>query len=416
MQENTNTNSMTLSEELAWRGLIHQTTFKDIKYIDENKLTIYHGFDASADSQTIGNLASMVVDLCFLRHGHKAIILAGGATSLIGDPGGRDKERPMQTVEAIGANVEAAKKQIQKIYGAYDFTLVNNLDWTQKIDAISFLRDIGKYFNVGEMIKTEYVASRLGEGGAGISFTEFSYALLQGYDFLHLYDTYGCTLQLCGSDQWTNCLAGVDLIRKKRGIETNVLTNPLIINKSTGIKFGKSEAGAVWLDAAKTSPFDFYQFWLNTDDESAQDYTKIFTPIQKPEFAALLESFNADRSTRLLQKYLAFETTKLVHGVEAAKEAEQKSVKIYEEGGLENATEIKVEAVLISENKINIVELMLAANIVDSKGKAKDLISGGGVYLNEEKVEEVEQDNPKMAGKDIILRVGKKKYYKIISE
>ena len=317
----------------------------------------------------------------------------------------------MQTAETIAANVEAAKKQIQKIYGTYDFTLVNNLDWTQKIDAISFLRDIGKYFNVGEMMKTEYVASRLGEGGSGISFTEFSYALLQGYDFLHLYDTYGCTLQLCGSDQWTNCLAGVDLIRKKRGVETNVLTNPLIINKSTGIKFGKSEAGAVWLDATKTSPFDFYQFWLNTDDESAQDYTKIFTPVQKPEFDALLESFNTDRSTRLLQKYLAFETTKLVHGEEAAKNAEEQSKEIFGKNNFASAPEIKISKDLFPKSEIisdtELIEIIYQSGITKSKGEAKRLRDGGGIQHAFSDKENIHFIN---------IVVGKKKHYKIISE
>jgi tyrosyl-tRNA synthetase len=209
-------NKMTLSEELAWRGLIYQTTFKDIKYIDENKVTVYHGFDASADSQTIGNLASMMIDMCFLRHGHKAIVLAGGATSLIGDAGGKDKERDLQQEEIIRHNVEMAKKQIEKIYGNFEFTLVNNIDWFKNMSMLEFLRDIGKSFNVSDMIKKDIVANRIGEGGAGISYTEFSYSLLQGYDFLHLFDNYNCTVQLCGADQWTNCLAGVELVRKKK--------------------------------------------------------------------------------------------------------------------------------------------------------------------------------------------------------
>ena len=193
-------NSMTLSEELAWRGMINQTSFSDISAIDKGKIVFYHGFDASAPSQTVGNLAAMMVDLVFLRHGHKAIVLAGGATSLIGDPGGKDKERPMQTIETINTNVTAAKNQIKKIYREHDFTLVNNIDWSKKINVLDFLRDVGKYFNVGEMVKKDYIATRIGEGGTWISYTEFSYSLLQGLDFLHLFQEYNCTLQIGGSD------------------------------------------------------------------------------------------------------------------------------------------------------------------------------------------------------------------------
>jgi tyrosyl-tRNA synthetase len=312
---------ITLSEELTWRGMVNQTTLTDITLLDKDKITFYHGFDASAPSQTVGNLAAMMVDLVFLRHGHNAIVLAGGATSLVGDPGGKDKERPMQDIKTINNNVSLAKKQIEKIYRNYKFKLVNNIDWTKNISILEFLRDIGKYFNIGEMIKKDYIATRIGEGGTGISYTEFSYSLLQGFDYLHLYQKYNCTLQIGGSDQWSNCLAGVELIRRKLEKEVHVITLPLVINRATGIKFGKSEAGAVWLDPKLTSPYDFYQFWLNVDDESVKDYIKIYTDISRDEYDELTNQFDQDHSTRSAQKYLAFSVTELVHGIKEAQKA-----------------------------------------------------------------------------------------------
>ena len=200
---------MTLSEELQWRGFVQQTTLRTLSDLDKKKQVFYHGFDASADSQTIGNLAAMMFDKVFMRHGWKAIILAGGATSLIGDPGGKDKERVLQTEETIGANVKKAEQQLKKIFGDKDFTLVNNIDWTKGMTVLDFLRDIGKHFSMTPLVQRDYIAQRIGEGGAGISYTEFSYTLLQGMDYLHLYDNYEVTMQLGGSAQWGNCLSGV---------------------------------------------------------------------------------------------------------------------------------------------------------------------------------------------------------------
>lgn len=408
------TNKMTLSEELKWRGLVYQTTLKDLRYIDENKLTVYHGFDASADSQTIGNLASMMIDLCFLRHGHKVIVLAGGATSLIGDAGGKDSERPLQKEEIIRHNVECAKKQIQKIYGNFEFTLVNNIDWTKGMDVLDFLRDIGKYFNVGDMIKKDIVANRIGEGKAGISYTEFSYSLLQGYDFLHLFDKYNCTLQLCGADQWTNCIAGVELIRKKRDKEAHVLTNPLIINKATGKKFGKSEAGAVWLDSTKTSVFDFYNFWINTDDESCKDYVKIYTSILPDEYEALVEEAQKDGSKRLVQKYLAFEVTKLVHGVDEAEKAKKQAEELFggEKVNLENLESYQIVGT-------DLVAFLVDNKILSSKREAREMLESGAIYINDEKYISPELDPGTIkfideSKKEFLLRVGKKKYYRVV--
>lgn len=416
------TTKMTLSEELKWRGFINQTTYTDLSTLDkEDKITFYHGFDASAPSQTVGNLAAMMMDLCFLRHGHNALVLAGGSTSLVGDPGGRDSERQMQSVETIAENVNRAKVQLQKIYKDYKFTLVNNLDWTKDVTIIDFLRDIGKYFNVGEMVKRDYIKDRI--GGNGISYTEFSYTLLQGYDFLHLYDTYGCTLQLGGSDQWGNCLSGVDLIRKKRGVESNVITLPLIINKATGKKFGKSEAGAVWLDPEKTTPFEMYQFWLNTDDESVQDYIKIFTEITKEEYDNLIIQFNENRSTRFAQKYLAFEVTKIVHGVEEAWKAKEQSESLFDKKitieNLEGFSDLEIKLFSFDKAKYSkddkllvLIEDLVSNQILSSKRMAREFLENGSIYIDYEKVDEEILERA-LTKKAFILRIGKKSYYKI---
>ena len=406
------TSEMTLYEELAWRGMINQTTLSDITYLDKGVITFYHGFDASAPSQTVGNLAAMMVDLVFLRHGHKALVLAGGSTSLIGDPGGRDKERPMQSVEAIEENVSLAKKQIEKIYKGHEFTLVNNLDWTKDVTVLDFLRDTGKYFNVGEMIKKDYIANRLGD--TGISYTEFSYSLLQGFDFLHLYQKYNCTLQIGGSDQWSNCLAGVELIRRKLEKEVHVMTLPLVINKATGKKFGKSESGAVWLDPELTSRFDFYQFWINVDDESVRDYIKIYTDINKHDYDILIENFSKDTHTRLAQKYLAFSVTKLVHGQEEAQKAQNTSEALFGKQvdlDTEGITTLQIEEKYIVDKLFNIVDFLVEQNIVSSKREARDLIDNNGVYIDGIFITQYPLT---IENGTHLLRIGKKKHYKII--
>jgi tyrosyl-tRNA synthetase len=305
---------MNLSEELLWRGFVNQTTIKDLKSLDVQKKTFYMGFDASADSQTVGNLAAMMFIKTFLRHGYTGLLIAGGSTSLVGDPGGKDKERPLQSEETIATNVLKAQAQLQKICGTDSTILVNNLDWTKDLSVLDFLRNVGKYFSMTPLVQRDYIADRMGEGGSGISYTEFSYTLLQGLDYLHLYDTYGCTLQLGGSDQWGNCLSGVELVRKARSAEVDVMTLNLVINKSTGRKFGKSEAGAVWLDAEKTSAFAFFQFWLGVEDDAAEDYLKIFTDILPDELATVMEQSRLQPSERIAQTELAIRVSTIVHG------------------------------------------------------------------------------------------------------
>ncbi|MCA9337646.1 tyrosine--tRNA ligase, partial [Candidatus Saccharibacteria bacterium] len=319
---------MTLFEELNWRGFINQTTLADPKQLDDTKWTFYHGYDASADSLTVGNLAALMMDKVFVRRGHKAIILAGGATSMIGDPGGKDTERPLQPEDKIEDNVAAVRKQIEKLFGG-EVTMVNNLEWFGRMNVLEFLRDVGKHFSMTPLVQRDYIARRIGEGGAGISYTEFSYTLLQGYDYLHLHDTYKVNMQLAGSDQWGNSISGVDLVRRVTGDEVHILTCPLIINEATGKKFGKSEEGAVWLDPARTSVYKFYQFWLNADDEGVETYLKIFTELDKPAIDKVMSEFKSDKSARHAQKVLAYEVTKLVHGKDNAETAKKVSAVLF---------------------------------------------------------------------------------------
>ncbi len=403
---------MTLSEELEWRGFVNQTTFKDIKELDSKQWTFYHGFDASAPSQTVGNLAGLMFDKVFIRHGHKAILLAGGATSLIGDPGGKDSERTLQSEETIARNVANAEEQIKKVLSGHEFTMVNNLDWTKDMKVLDFLRDIGKHFSMTPLIQRDYIAKRLGEGGAGISYTEFSYTLLQGMDFLHLYDTFGATLQLGGADQWSNCLSGVDLIRRTRGADAHVMTLPLVINKATGKKFGKSEEGAVWLDPERTSPYKFYQFWLNVDDESSEGYLKIFTELDKPKIEQVMRDFNENRASRVAQKTLAFEVTKLVHGEEQA----HKQVHIAEAVASQSLRGLdETEVATLREEMPHaaarpgdeVAELLVQTGLAGSKTEARRFVAENAISVNGQKSQAEQLTEEDFEDGRLLLRRGK---------
>jgi tyrosyl-tRNA synthetase len=379
---------MTLSEELVWRGFLNQTTLTDIKDLDTKKRTFYMGFDASADSQAVGNLAAMMFIWTFMRHGHDAIILTGGSTSLVGDPGGRIEERQLQAEETIAHNTECARLQLEKIFKGQEFRMVNNLDWTRDVKLLPFLRDIGKNFSITNMIQRDFVADRIGEGGAGLSFAEFSYTLLQGFDYLHLFDTYGCTLQLGGSDQWGNCLSGVELIRKTRGAEVDVVTLNLIIDKTTGRKFGKSEGGAVWLDESKTSVFKFYQFWLNAGDDDAIDYLKTFTLLDKVRVDALTEEMKVNAASRPAQKTLAYEVTKIVHGEDRALSVQRISEALFGSGDYTSLDEDDFRVleselpIVTADTNTPLVDLLVTSGLAQSKGEARRFLADGAVYLN----------------------------------
>ena len=405
---------MTLSEELTWRGFVNQTTLKDLTQLDAEKKTFYHGFDASSDSQTIGNLAAMMCDMVFLRHGWQAIVLAGGATSLVGDPGGKDSERPMQSEAVVRANVAKAEAQLRHIYRGHDFILVNNLDWFKSMNVLEFLRDVGKHFGMSTLVQRDYIAKRIGEGGSGMSFTEFSYTLLQGYDFLKLYDEYNCTLQLAGSDQWGNSLSGVELIRKTRGAEVDVVTLPLVINKATGKKFGKSEAGAVWLDESKTSVYAFYQFWLNVDDEAAVDYLKIYTTLSREKIESIIEESQAAPQERIAQKTLAHHVTTLVHSEKRAQSARIVSDVLFGRAAVDTLTHDDI-AMLQREiphthAKQTIAEALLDAGVVSSKGEATRLMKAGGVSLNGDKVHE----DTELTSVPSLIKCGKNRFVLVV--
>lgn len=380
--------NMTLSEELQWRGFINQTTLTDLTELDKKTWAFYGGFDASADSQTVGNLAAMMFSKVFMRHGHRAIILAGGATSLIGDPGGKDAERPLQDEATIAHNITCAEAQMKTVFAGYDFTLVNNLDWTKRVSVVEFLRDIGKHFSMTPLVQRDYIARRLGEGGSGISYAEFSYTILQGMDFLHLYDTYGCTLQLGGADQWGNCLSGVELIRRARGVESHVITLPLVINKTTGKKFGKSEDGAIWLDTDKTSLYQFYQFWLNADDEGVEGYLKVFTELEKDAVESIMNEFAADRGRRSAQKALAYETTKLVHGAHKAESIQKVTEVLFGDRAFADLTSEEVEILKAELPVVHMSEgedlrtLLVRSGLASSRVEATRFITGGAVTIN----------------------------------
>lgn len=378
---------MTLSEELQWRGFLNQTTLQDITKLDDEKRTFYMGFDASADSQAVGNLAAMMFIWTFIRHGYDPIILAGGSTSLVGDPKDTE-ERQMQSEETIAHNVACAQKQLQKIFRDQKFRMVNNLDWTRDVKVLDFLRNIGKNFSMTNLVQRDFIAKRMGEGGSGISFAEFSYTLLQGLDYLHLFDTYNCTLQLGGSDQWGNCLSGVELIRKTRGAEVDVVTLNLVIDKTTGRKFGKSEAGAVWLDETKTSPFKFYQFWLNTGDADAIDYLKIFTLLEPGDVELLEQEMSHDAASRPAQKRLAYEVTKIVHGEDRAESVKKISNVLFggaEYSDLEAKDFRELEAELPTSevgNEYSLVDFMVESGLASSNTEARRFLSDSAVYIN----------------------------------
>jgi tyrosyl-tRNA synthetase len=407
------TSSMTLSQELTWRGFVNQTTLSDITKLDEKKLRFYHGFDASADSLTIGNLAAVMMDKVFIRHGYQAIMLAGGATSLIGDPGGKDSERPLQDEETIRKNVAAVNKQLEGLVGD-GATMVNNLDWFKKMNTIEFLRDVGKHFSMTPLIQRDYIAKRLGDGGAGITYTEFSYTLLQGYDFLYLYDNHQATLQLAGADQWGNAISGVDLVRRVKGVEVNAYTCPLIINKATGKKFGKSEEGAVWLDPEKTSPTQFYQFWINSDDEGVESYLKVFTELDKDEIERVLHHHKQAPQHRTAQTVLAQQITTLVHGEAEMKQAEAVTEYLVgkspiKEAGASVLAVIRKEQPSANSNPTgSIVDILVQTGLASSNTEARRLLKGNAISVNDQKVSREDFEATDFQNGRLLIRKGKK--------
>lgn len=383
---------MTLQEELQWRGFINQSTFTDLADLNTPR-TFYIGVDPSADSMTIGNLAAMMLARHFIAHGYKAILLVGGATGMIGDPDGKKQERDLRNRQVVEQNAAALAAQFATIFDGEPFEIVNNNDWFQSIGFVDFLHQVGKHVSMTQLLDRDFVQQRIGEGGSGISYAEFSYSLMQGYDFLHLYRTKGATLQLCGADQWGNSVTGVSLIRKLADGEAHVFSTPLIINKQTGVKFGKSEGGAVWLDGTKTSPYKFYQFWLNIDDEMAKDLIRIYTFLPQDVIAELTAQHEAEPASRLLQKTLAREITTIIHGQERAEAVVQASQILFTKGEFTLTDDVR--QVLAGELPVvpvgtRVVEALVQAGVAGSNGQARRLLADGAVSVSGRKLAEDE--------------------------
>jgi len=406
---------MKLSEELIARGFIHQyttTTLSEI--IDGPKRVIYHGVDPSADSIHAGNFVQFMLLRHLIEHGHKVILLIGGGTGMIGDPK-PDVERPLTPPEVVAERVEKLKLQAKNLFGGVEIDFVNNYDWLGSLNLVTFLRDIGKHFTVNELIKKDAIATRL-KSDNGISYTEFAYPLLQAYDYFNLFRTYGCNVQTGGSDQWGNIVAGVDLIRKKEQQTVFAFTVPLIVDKATGKKFGKSEGNAVWLDSTKTSPYAFYQFWLNTSDESAIDYLKLFSLLSLEEIAGIEKDFLSNLQSRSAQRRLAKEVTTLVHGIEIATGVEKVSDCLFGEAKFTDLSVAEIE--IVKQNApltkvpvgTNIIDILIMSGLASSKREARTFIESGAVSINGEKMESLDLPVSEKNQEGVfLLKRGKKK-------
>ena len=405
---------MTNFEELKWRGLIKDTAGEDIEEkINKGDITFYWGTDPTADSLHLGHYSSLVTAKRLAKMGNHPILLVGGATGLIGDPR-PTAEREIISKEAVKSNLEGIKKQVERLFDG-NVEVVNNYDWIKNFNFIDFLRDVGKYINVNYMLDKDIIRRRL---STGITFAEFSYTLIQGYDFLHLYKNKNCIMQAAGSDQWGNITTGVDLIKKMTGEEAYAFTMPLVLDKY-GRKFGKSEGNALWLDRNKTTSYELYQYLINVDDELVIDYLKIFTFLSKEEIEALDEENKNHPEMRNAHKILAREIITDLHGKEAYEEAVEISESLFK-GDIKklNANEIEtafkgLTPYQITEEK-NIVDLLTEADICKSKREAREFITNGSITLNGEKIENTDflvNKNVAIEQKYVVIRRGKKKYY-----
>jgi tyrosyl-tRNA synthetase len=420
---------MNILDELAWRGLVADCTDEPElrRRLESSPLVLYAGFDPTADSLHVGNLVPLLALRSFQMMGHHPIALAGGATGLVGDPSGRGTERQLLTPEALRHNIARVKEQMRRLLdfdcAANPARLLDNADWTAPVSFLDFLRDIGKHFSVNQMMAKESVRARMEDRESGISFTEFSYMLLQAFDFYYLRKEFRCELQIGGSDQWGNITAGMELTRKKSGAHVFGLTLPLILN-SDGTKFGKSVAGAVWLDARKTSVYRFYQFWIRTDDRDVARYLKFFTFLGREEIEALAAQHLERPEARAAHKALAAAMTDLLHGPNATAEAIRASDILFG-GGLEGIAESTFNEIVgevptreVEKSKLEgagapLAEIMATSGLCPSKGQARKDIEGGGVYVNN-----IRESNPQrhltaadlLFGKHLLLRKGKRNY------
>jgi tyrosyl-tRNA synthetase len=413
-------------EELRWRGFLEATTSDDLDaYLSEAQRTIYVGFDPTADSLHIGSLVPVMGLAHAQRHGHRPLVLVGGGTGLIGDPSGKTSERTLLTREKTEEHARAIRVQLSRFFDLSSddkALMLNNADWLCSLNLLEFLRDIGKHFSVNEMIKRDSVRTRLEERDHGISYTEFSYMLMQAYDFLHLYRAHNCTIQMGGSDQWGNILSGKELIRRVEGGRGEGITFPLLTT-STGKKFGKTEEGSVWLDAKRTSPYQMYQYWLQTADADVVRYLKLFTFLEQPRIAGLAEQVATEPEKREAQRVLAAEATAIVHGREVIESVEAVS-RILFQGSDEIPTAATV-AMLAEEmpstrldiSDVTLVDLLVQTKLAESKGAARKLIEGGGIYLHSERqtvpTRKIASTELKWPGA-LLLRAGKKNYHLVL--
>jgi len=427
---------MNFVEELKWRGMIHDIMPGTEELLSKEKSSGYIGFDPTADSLHIGHMVQVMMLLHFQRAGHTPIALVGGATGMIGDPSGKSEERNLLDEQSLRRNQEAIKVQLSKFL---DFKsdmdnraiMVNNYDWMKEYSFLGFIRDIGKHITVNYMMSKDSVKKRIGsEANEGMSFTEFSYQLVQGTDFLHLYNSHNCKLQMGGSDQWGNIVTGTELIRRKAGGEAFALTCPLI-TKSDGSKFGKTESGNVWLDPEKTTPYQFYQFWLNVSDEDAAKYIKIFTILGKAEIDDVIEEHNKAPHERLLQRRLAEEVTVMVHSRSDYDGAVEASQILFGKGTTESLVKMSESTFLsvfegvpvfevkreIFESGVTLTDLCtMHSQVFASKGEMRRLVQGGGVSLNKIKVEDPDMplaSDLLLNSKYLLLQKGKKNYFLI---
>ncbi len=378
----------TLSEELSWRGFVNQTTFADITDLDKETRTFYLGVDPSASSMHIGNLAAVMLVKHLAIAGYKPIVLVGGATGMIGDPK-QDVERDLKSLDEIAHNKAGIAAQYCTLLEGGEFEVVDNYDWFKSIGYLDFLRDVGKHFSMTQLLDREFIKARIGEGGVGISYAEFSYSLIQGYDFLHLFREKGATVQIGGSDQWGNMISGAQMIKKLEGTDAHVLTVPLVLDKKTGKKFGKSEGNAVWLDSAQTSPYKFYQFWLNCDDETSEDLVKIYTLLDRETVETLIARHRENPGARELQRTLAREVTDLIHGKDRRESVERVTNVLFGGADFTMLTADDLDALaaeIPTTNKQSVVEVLVEAGATASNGEARRLISAGGVSVNGQKI------------------------------
>ncbi|MBQ3476250.1 tyrosine--tRNA ligase [Candidatus Saccharibacteria bacterium] len=388
---------MKLSEELIYRGFMAETTIENPADLDNRRnKKFYWGADPSADSLTIGNLAAMMMCACFVRHGYQPYLLVGGATGQIGDPK-ENSERDLKTLEEVEHNKNCIKSQIERVINSKDVTMVDNYDWFKNINYLEFLREVGKVFSMTQLLDRQFVQNRIGEGGGGISYAEFSYTLIQGYDFLHLYREHGVDLQLCGADQYGNCTSGIHLIKRLEDGKADVWSTPLIIDPITGRKFGKSEGNAIWLAGSDngggnyTSIFDFYQFWLNQPDESVEYLIKIYTLYDKEAIEDILKRHSEAPEKRIAQRALARGATEVVHGRDNAEAIENLTAMLFnretnfadfsEDEILEFAKYLPVE-----KKGVMLIDALVNNGLAESKKKAREYLAQGAITVNGEKV------------------------------